>query len=647
MRARMAQDRTFPIAGRYRPLLDRPLTDTGSGLAAYAVADRDDPAAALMAVECRRDLPPRAAALGQDLSAVPGLLRPLGHGAAPAGAGEAWFVICPAPPGPSLATGGPVAGTVLLGTVLPALARTLAALAERGLTHRGIRPANIFRGSGGLVLGEAWAASPGSFQPAAVEPPYLGMCRPEARGAATPADDVFALGATLLALALGKLPLEGMAEEEIVRRQIERGSFAALTEGARLGPGLTELLRAMLADDPALRPHAHNLAAAAQGRLSRPPARPVRRAGTPINVGGLACRDARGLAHAMASHPSDAAALVRGGEVPRWLRRGLADPVAAAAIEEIVRVAGDDGTLIARSVAALDPLAPLCWRGFALWPDGLGPAIAHARAAGFPDLDALRDLVAQEGLATWAEQRGSEEEATTLRREARSLAALLRLGGPTGGLDRVAFHLNPLLPAEGAAVAGSAVTGLEALFATLERAAERPELRQHGPIDRALLPFLAVHLPGGAEREAADMTNASQPHLAPLAQMRLVARMETRLLGEPTPHLSGWLAEGAAAALVGIASRSRRKRIADRLATLAPQGRIAPMLMAMESPEELAADRAGARAAVAERESLLTAIAALDSDRQRRPLAARRIGREAAAAGGLLVTAALVLRSLL
>lgn len=643
----MAQDKTFPIAGRYRPVLDQKLADAGGALAVYAAADREDPAAALMAVECRRDLPPRADILEHAFAPLPGLLAPVAHGAAPAASGEAWFVICQAPPGPSLAAAGPVAESVLLDTVLPQLARTLDGLAARGLTHRGIRPANIFRAGSVITLGEAWAAPPGTFQPTVLEPPALGMCRPEARGAGSPADDVFALGATLLALVLGKLPLEGVPDEEIVRRQIEHGCFAALTAGARIGPRLAELLRAMLADEPGLRPLPHNLIAAAHGRLPRPPARPVRRAAAPITVGGLVSHDARSLAHAMAVRPSDAAALVRGGEVSRWLRRGLADPGTAGAVEEIVRIAGDDGTLIARAVAAIDPQAPLCWRGLALWPDGLGPAVARARAAGGPDLDALRDLVAQEGLAAWSEQRSSDEEAMALRRQARGLAAMVRHNGPAGGMDRVAFHLNPILAAEGAALAGRVVTALGALLPALEEAAGRSELRQQGPIDRALLPFLAEHLPGGVEREAAEMADATRPHLAALAQLRLVARMETRLLGPPTPKLAEWLAAGATAALGGIASRSRRKRLAAQLAELAPGGRIAPMLVVLESPQELAADRAGARAAEAERASLLASLAGLEVEARRRPVIARRVGREAAAAGGLLVTAALVLRLLI
>lgn len=637
----------FPIAGRYRPRLDTPLPESGSGLTAFAAADREDPSASLMAVQCRRDLPPCAALAGGDFTDIPGLLRPLASGVAPTANAEAWFLVCQAPPGASLASAGPMTEATVMGRVLPALARPLTALAARGLTHRAIRPSNIFSGGGNVVLGEAWSAPAGTFQPTVLEPPYLGMCRPEARGAASPADDVFSLGSTLLALALGHLPLTGVPDEEIVRRQIERGSFAALTEGARISPAFAELLRALLADEPTLRPHAHNLVSAAQGRLPRPSGRPVRRATMPLAIGGLASRDIRSLAHAVAVRPADAATLIRGGDLTTWLRRHLGENGVATTIEEILRSAGDDGTLTARTVAALDPLAPLCWRGIALWPDGIGPAIARARANQEPALETLRELIAQEGLTAWSEQRGDNETAMTYRREARGLAVMLRNPGPTGGIDRIAYHLNPLLPAEGAALAGRWVTKIDTLLPVLEAAAQNPELRQASPVDRALLPFIATHLPGGAEREGIDLVNTGQPHLAPIAQLRLLARLETKLIAPPTPNLAAWLAEGATISLTGVASRARRKRFSEKLQALAPEGRLAPMLVLLESPEEMSADRAEARAAEAERNSILDAIAALDQDRERRPIAARRIGREAAAACGLLVTVFLVVRSLI
>ena len=80
---------------------------------------------------------------------------------------------------------------------------------------------------------------------------------------------------------------------------------------------------------------------------------------------------------------------MRSNAVEQWLRRGLGDAQLAARVEELVRhrsldMPPDDGdgeaALVMRAIAVLDPLAPLCWRGLALWPDGIGTALAAAQA---------------------------------------------------------------------------------------------------------------------------------------------------------------------------------------------------------------------------------------------------------------------------
>ena len=46
-----------------------------------------------------------------------------------------------------------------------------------------------------------------------------------------------------------------------------------------------------------------------------------------------------------------------------------------------------------QAVSVLDPLAPLCWRGIAVWPDGLGPALAAAHEAAPEIADRIEEIV--------------------------------------------------------------------------------------------------------------------------------------------------------------------------------------------------------------------------------------------------------------
>ena len=167
----------------------------------------------------------------------------------------------------------------------------------------------------------------------------------------------------------------------------------------RLPPIIGDLVRGMLAEDPEHRPTA-DLAA-----------RPGERAwtsgrGTAAAAGAAAHRHGgrRGLGCTVAGlcawrcEPDHGLNAVRGNAVEQWLRRGLGDAQLATRVEELVRHrsldrAPDDGDgeaeLVMRAIAVLDPLAPLCWRGVALWPDGIGTALAAAQGS---DPDRWRGL---------------------------------------------------------------------------------------------------------------------------------------------------------------------------------------------------------------------------------------------------------------
>ena len=238
-----------------------------------------------------------------------------------------------------------------------------------------------------LVLGAAWAAPPAMQQPALFEPPYSAMCHPAGRGDGSIADDVYALGVLLLTLALGRLPLAELDDAAILRRKLEVGSHGALVGDERLPPLVGDLLRGMLAEDPEHRPTPTLLTDPGVARSRRVAARPPRKAQRALPIGSIAVWDARTLAYAMAAEPEQAIGALRGGTAVSWLRRGLGESALATRVEDLVRhwlsespsnESRSDAMMLMRVVAAIDPLAPLCWYGVAMWPDGLGPLLAVA-----------------------------------------------------------------------------------------------------------------------------------------------------------------------------------------------------------------------------------------------------------------------------
>src|SRR6185437_5810114 len=158
-----------------------------------------------------------------------------------------------------------------------------------------------------------------------------------------------------------------------------------------------------------------------------------------------------------------------------------------------------DASLLMQAVGVLDPLAPLCWRGIEVWPDGLGPALAAA-GEGAPDIaDRIEEIVEVEAARIWASTRPDRCDLTMLRVEARQQRAALRMRG--GGRPRLLYALNPLLACASPLLDGRCVARMQDLLPALEAASARLNQAGTPPLDPHVAAFIAVRAeePAGPE----------------------------------------------------------------------------------------------------------------------------------------------------
>lgn len=642
-----------PIAGRFTAEFSRPLARACFDLACYGVRDAlagAAPARSLMAVLVPQGLAARAKAVAAlETVAIDGVLAPLGHGPVAAPGGPAWAVVSEAPPGPPLfQPGTALPESMLMTRVLRPVAGALRRMAEFGVTHRAIAPANVFAGHGRAVLGAAWTFAPGSRQPPGFEPPYVEACAPEGRGEGTTADDVYALGVLLVALALGSMPWAGLEPGDLLRRKLALGSLPALLGEARLPSGVAELVGGMLAEDPDHRPTPAQLIDTQGLRGRRVALRPVRRAVRPLAVAEAEVHEARSLAHEIAENPAAGVALLRSGEAAVWLRRQVGDSALAKRLEDVVAGPGGadavgDAMLVMRAAAVLDPLAPLSWRGLRLFPDGIG--WLAATAGGLRE-KALEEVVRLDAILAWGEARAARCDPSALGREARQLRLWLGERGWAGGMARLRYALLPLLACRSPLLAGRLVVSPAALLTALEDAARRARAAQASPVDREIGAFLAARGDGRPEPALASL--AAGDGEAPLAPLRLLARLAPRPRegGLRFPALASWLVECARPAMQALHSRARRERLAVRVTELVEAGDLPQLLAAIDDARVREVD-AGEAARVALRQRAIEAeIATLVAGRASRREWARATALEAvqaAAAGAVVMALALVL----
>jgi hypothetical protein len=632
---------------------DQPVAALSGTLA--AVAARHASGRRGFAYACQAGLPPRLAALSSvGQGGIDQVLLPqaLVAGRLPGAARESLFAVLPMPPGPPILTPAtrcrPWSESELIHDLLRPAARALAALEARGVTHRAIRVDNLFRAreGGPVTLGDAFCLPPAFSQPAWSEAPHVAQCVPEGRGNGLPADDIFALGVALICVAVGRVPWVGMDPRTLHRARLERGSFNALTHDLRLPGTLADLLRAMLADDAEQRPDAEAVAgwpATMQGRKGA--ARPVRRAGRPLVVGTEQALDTRTAAWLLGSNWSEGVRAVRGGGLDGFLRRGIGDPQLAERLAETARAGQNeapetaDDLLLCRAIAMLDPLAPLCWRGVAMMPDGLGPLLARAHCAEAEAPLATADLVALvagEAPARWAHSGGDANLASALSRSGAQWRVLLRTQGPVGGVERLMYALNPGLPCQSPLLRGAWAGGPGALLAALEAAAPDPAAGTPPPPppDRHMAAFLAARNEGGLERLLAPI--GGDPAQAIAARAAVLARMQARFgANAPLPRLAAWLVAAAEPLFATWNSRSVRSALPQRLAEIAATGDLGALHAALDDPGARRADAEGAAAAHAEIAAIEAELAAIADGAAVRRAQARAMGEQAAAGIGL------------
>lgn len=629
----------------------------GGGLEAYAARPLAAEAPPGLAAVCRLRHPPRLRAIDRLIAEpdIPHLMRPLAHDVVPWAGGEQRLIVYSMPPGPALLPRGerrpPLREGDLIQNVVRPIGAILLALADLGIPHRGIRPDNLFRPAAGgpVMLGEAWALPAAFAQPAVVEPPSSALCLPAGRGEGTIADDLYALGVTLVALASGVWPMAGLDEREVTRIKLERGSLVAVLGDLRLPGGLVTLVRGLLAEDPDHRPGPAELAGwPGTARPRAVSARPVRKATRPLAIGPLQPRDARSLAAALGMHWADGVAALRSGAVALWLERALGEGQLAARLREALE---DDATAadplandaaLCRAIALIDPRAPLFWRGAALRPEALGPLLAEAvLGGGVPPLALgdLEDLIESLTIGRWAAAVGERlADPVALERAARQYRLIRRSGAMGAGLERLLYLLNPALPCLSPLLAGRMVTSLPALMRALDALA--PGLPAGTlAFDRHIAAFIAVQVEGRLDAELAAIDEARTPAEAAAAVIGVLAALQRMHGGAPLPGLGRVLGDLAAPMARSWREKARRERAVAELSRVAASGDLAALHALLADPVQRARDEAGFAAAARRSAELARAITAVAAARGQRAAAAARLGGRLAQGTGLVVLA--------
>lgn len=661
--AGQADGDTAVLKENYEIRTHQPVPELNSATAnAFVTIDRREPKTDLIGYVCHGGLPPRWDVIGS----LPGLessnmVRLISYGIVrwPPDKKEHPAIVFERPRGVRVVKSFKQRRTALnedqlTRMIIDPLVQAMMELRLRRVFHGSINPANMFlREADGnnakVQLGECATCPVGYTQPIAFETIERGMAEPGGRGPGSMAEDLYALGVSILYFSLGYLPGGHQEDRALLEEKAEKGSFVALVGDTRLPLAVLEPVRGLLTDSVGLRWSLDDLEQWLSGRRMSPrQAHAPLRASRPFTLAGQDYWTARTLATAMGEKTLDANQAIERGELIHWIRRSLDKEEMVNRVDEAIRSArvGRGGSVedrrVARVAIALDPAAPIRFRGRSVMPSGFGDALAEAVAQG-GSIQELAEMITAQLPMFWV---NSQEDfnadfvsLSTAFDRARGYLDQKEIGG---GIERCLYELNPSMPLQSPLLPGTCILDLERLLRALEDLAASAD-RPPEPIDRHIAAFIMSRQTKLSDRLFHALSTEQASSERALAILGLFFELQKATRVQPLPNLCSWVASLMEPAIVCYHSRTLRQRIRDTMESEARSG-LFQKLHAIFSNTNLARrDAAAFRAACRDYAAAGRSIAHRQDALMNRNTVTEGIGRQTAAVVSGLLSAVLMI----
>ena len=596
------------LAGRVEIFPSMPLPElNGFGGKAYAAKMKTDATSNLFAIICTSRVPPRIeSVLSMKNIDNPAVLRLVEGGVVPwAGGIYAYAFVYHRPTSPRLFLNlddvhNPLSEDVLHRHFIAPMIGALEAFSNSGLVHNALNPINIFWQIGAAIppqIGECLSVPPGVGQSILFEPIERAMTMPMGRGPGLHADDCYAFGVTLAFLILGRNPLQGMSDRDIIDIKCQRGSFGALLGNQRVSPVQIEILRALLADDPAQRWTASDLDQWLNGRRMTPKSSDARRrAGRHFVFMEKEYWQTEPLAEAFGSAPEEAAKVIENESLNKWLRRAMNEKDCAKDVEDVVndlkqsgKTAHYEDQLVARVCLALDPRAPIRYRGLSAMPAGLPTLLVEADQGG-GNLQILMEIILSQLPSLWIQMQGENKaNYISLGQMFDRMRSVMEKPSFGNGVERAIYESNPGIPCLSPMLRNQYVTAPKFLLAALERVASGGN-KGRDPIDRHIAAFLITRS-GRSEKMFQALSLPENSIRRGVTLLGIFAELQYKYGPENAPHVAAWLAPVVDPALKRYANKSLRESMHKRAKDCIVSGRITDLLQLVDDPKLLMRDQ--------------------------------------------------------
>lgn len=567
-----------------------PEFDTNGGKA-FAASDKISPQRRLFALICNNDFPPRLSILPY-LKSIdnPHLLKLVEYDIVdyiPEGSRNI-ALIYSQPTGPRADDFLPDAAPISPETFkkfLSSLTTASENLRANNITHRAIRPDNLFYKNESrteLVLGDCAASFPALFQPVEFETVESSLCLPQGRGNGTNANDIYAIGVTLLSLYLQKDISQDISTPELIRSKLKKGSYQTLSGNNKIAPLVSTVLRGLLNDNPEARwsfTQIYKFMEHNEASFSTPDTIEVSPRALIIN--GEKLYTARDVAIALQNNPDEALTLFRSGKLLDWIKNGLDNEKLHAKIEKQLDNLNEDNSgfdaVLASICIMLDNNLPIKNGDIYLYPDGIPKAIFHYLRNDF----SLKDFYAifnSDLVRLWYQEQNSLRAPSNFS----EFKNYLNNKSYGYGIDRIMYDFDEDIPCTSPLIGKDFVNTPSRLLRSLNR--NYSNMKDATPYDRNIIAYLRCKMGKKIDGIITDL-NSNQESLQSNAILRLYSTIQNKNGPASLPNLTLWLVNLAKPIIKSYHNLKYQKYLEHELVKTARTGKIIDLYTMLEDDD--------------------------------------------------------------
>lgn len=487
------------------------------------------------------------------------------------------------------------------------LLSAIEALKNYNITHRAIRADNIYYANAEkteIMLGDCCASFPAFYQPSAYETIENMLSIPEGRGNGSEKNDIYAIGALMMALYLGHEIVPEMSTPELLRIKLKKGSYQALLADDHIPNQISPVLRNLLNDNVENRLNyiqAYNLLDGKTGNYSSSTAtdRPKRT----ISFNGEKFYNARDFAIAISNAPTEAYELVKSGKLLDWIKNGLENEKLAGKIEKLLTTYPEGTTstdiIISKICILLMPDLPLKLNNLCLFPDGAPKAIFYALRNGM-ETKPFYELFSAELIKLWYQ----EQEHMRSPANAAEFRIYINRQDIGYGLDRIMYDFDDDIPCVSSLLGDEFVNSPTRILRALDNTYSK-QIVKSMPYDRNIIAYLRCKMGKKIDGILTDLATGKD-YLQASAILRLYTSMQNKFGPAQLPHLSQWLASSSISIIKSYHNLKYQKFLERELLKINKNGKLHELCDILEDEEARNKDKANYTKAVSDINFLLS-----------------------------------------